>query len=76
MQFSALYWSAVPDVELGRRLYELSDLDDKAVGKILFHRRKEEVGVQTDIRLVQKRFFAATLIQAAPNVLSVKNFDV
>lgn len=75
MQFSVLYWSAVPDVELGRRLHELSDLDDKAVSKILFHRRKEEVGAQTDIRLVQKRFFAATLVQASPSALSVRNLN-
>lgn len=75
MHFSVLYWSALPDVELGRRLHELSGLDDKAVGKILFHRRKEEVGAQTDLRLVQKRFFAATLIQAGPSALSVRNLD-
>lgn len=32
----------VPDVEAGRRLYELTDLSDKDVGQVMFHVRKQE----------------------------------
>ena len=34
----------VPDTELGRRLYELRDLDDAAVADAMFTRRRQETG--------------------------------
>jgi len=34
----------VPDVELGRRLYQLEDLDDAAVAKAMFARQRERTG--------------------------------
>lgn len=75
MRFSVIYLTPIPDVEIGRRLNQLSDLNDKAVGKILFHRRKEEIGEQADVRLVQKRIAAAGVIQATPEGLSVITLD-
>ena len=34
----------IPDVAAGRRLYDLDDLNDADVGKIMFHKRREETG--------------------------------
>ena len=34
----------VPDVEGGRRLYDLTGLDDKDVASAMFHKRRQEVG--------------------------------
>jgi len=34
----------VPDTELGRRLYELKDLSDEQVGRIMFAKRRQETG--------------------------------
>ncbi|MDX1697644.1 MAG: 3'-5' exonuclease, partial [Thiohalobacterales bacterium] len=34
----------VPDVDAGRRLYDLEDLDDKNVARVMFHKRSEETG--------------------------------
>ena len=34
----------VPDVDAGRRLYGLHDLDDGSVGKVMFHKRAAETG--------------------------------
>ena len=31
----------VPDVELGRRLYDLEDLDDAAVARIMFFKQQQ-----------------------------------
>jgi predicted PolB exonuclease-like 3'-5' exonuclease len=75
MRFSLIHVIAIPDVDIGRRLFGLTDLDDKAVGKVLFHRRKEEAGEQIDIRLVQKRIAAAGLIQSSPGRLSITVLD-
>ncbi len=34
----------IPDIATGRRLYELEGLNDADVGKIMFHKRREETG--------------------------------
>ena len=34
----------VPDTDLGRRLYELKDLSDEQVGRIMFAKRRQETG--------------------------------
>ncbi|MGD8379028.1 MAG: 3'-5' exonuclease [Gammaproteobacteria bacterium] len=34
----------VPDVEAGRRLFELGDLSDEDVGRVMFHRRRQQTG--------------------------------
>jgi len=34
----------VPDVDAGRRLYDLDGLDDKDVARVMFHKRAEETG--------------------------------
>lgn len=34
----------IPDIATGRRLYELDGLNDADVGKIMFHKRREETG--------------------------------
>ncbi len=36
----------VPDVDAGRRLYDLDGLDDKHVGEIMFQKRREESGTE------------------------------
>jgi len=34
----------VPDIELGRRLFQLSGLSDEQVAQIMFAKRREETG--------------------------------
>lgn len=75
MRFSVFYLTSVPDVEIGRRLHAAADLDDRAVGKLMFHRRQEETGAQVDLRLVQKRVAAATVIQLRPETVTIRNLD-
>lgn len=36
----------VPDVATGRRLYDLPDLTDKEVADIMFHKRRQETGME------------------------------
>lgn len=41
---------AVPDVDTGRRLYDLGELSDADAAKVLFHRRKQETGHSEQLR--------------------------
>ncbi|HSG66530.1 MAG TPA: 3'-5' exonuclease [Gammaproteobacteria bacterium] len=51
----------VPDVELGRRLYDVADLDDVAVAKIMFFRQRQTR--QTDfLPLPQHRIVAISAV--------------
>ena len=36
----------IPDVELGRRIYDLGDLSDKQVGYVMQAKRREEAGTE------------------------------
>jgi len=36
----------VPDIESGKKLYDLDGLSDKEVGNILFHKRRQESGTE------------------------------
>ena len=51
----------VPDVELGRRLYDVADLDDATVAKIMFFKQKQ--ARQTDfLPLPQHRVVAISAV--------------
>ena len=50
----------IPDVELGRRLYDLPDLTDKQVGYVMQTRRREETGSEF-LSLEQQRIVAISV---------------
>ena len=51
----------VPDTDLGRRLYDVEDLDDEAVGRIMFFKQRQ--ARQTDfLPLVQHRIVAISAV--------------
>lgn len=51
----------VPDIESGKRLYDLSDLSDKNVGDIMFHKRRQESGTEF-LRLHLQRIVAISVV--------------
>ncbi len=51
----------VPDVEGGRRLYDLDGLSDKEVASILFHKRRQETGSEF-LRLHLQRVVAISAV--------------
>ena len=60
----------VPDVDLGRRLYGVSDLDDGEVAKIMFFKQKQ--ARQTDfLPLPQHRVVAISAVLKTPNDLKI-----
>ena len=52
----------VPDVEAGRKLYDLEDLDDKNVGRVMFHKRAEESGGSEFLRHHLHRIVAISIV--------------
>lgn len=51
----------VPDIETGKRLYDLDGLSDKEVGNILFHKRRQESGTEF-LRLHMQRIVAISVV--------------
>jgi len=61
----------VPDVTAGRRLYELDDLDDKNVGRVMFHKRAEETGGSEFLRHHLHRIIAISVVLRTPDRFKV-----
>src|SRR5690606_1626678 len=51
----------VPDVELGRRLYNVADLDDESVAKIMSFKQKQARGTDF-LPLAQQRIVAVSVV--------------
>ena len=63
MSLAVFAIASVPDTETTRRLFDLHDLDDKAVSKVLFHRRKQQTGSSEDLRWDQRAIVGLSLIR-------------
>jgi len=62
MQFTVFALSSVPDTGTTRQLFDLQDLDDKSVSKVLFHRRKQQTGSSEVLRWDQRAIAGLCLI--------------
>ncbi len=60
----------VPDVEGGRRLYDLDGLDDKEVANIMFHKRRQETG-NDFLRLPVQKIVAISVVLRSRERLAV-----
>ncbi len=61
----------IPDVESGRRLYELDGLSDADVAKVMFHKRREETGDSEFLRHPLHRVVAISAVLRHDNTLKV-----
>ena len=52
----------VPDVAAGRKLYQLEDLDDRNVGRAMFHKRAAETGGSEFLRHHLQRIVAISVV--------------
>lgn len=79
MNLIAFALCSMPNVAAARSLYDVDGLDDKAVAKILFHRRKQQTGSE-DLRPDQQRIALLSLVSGEPDhprleTLSVNSED-
>jgi len=61
----------IPDVEGGRRLYNLEGLSDKEVGTIMFHKRRQETGTSEFLRHHLHRVIAISVVLRQGNRFKV-----
>jgi len=52
----------IPDIDSGRRLYELQGLSDADVAKVMFHKRREETGSSEFLRHHLHRIVAISVV--------------
>lgn len=76
MRFCVIGLASVPDTETARRMFDLHDLDDESVAKVLFHRRKQETGSSEALRWNQRAIAAVTLVQHSLDSVFVDSFDL
>jgi len=69
----------IPDLETGKRLYDLEGLSDKEIAEVMFSRRRQETGGSSDfLRLHLHRVVAISVVLSAAgqlNVWSLGNVD-
>lgn len=61
----------VPDVQGGRRLYQLDGLSDKEVAEVMFHKRRQETGGSEFLRLHLQRVVAISAVLRSGDALKV-----
>jgi len=61
----------IPDVEGGRKLYDLNGVSDEEVGTILFHKRRQETGSSEFLRHHLHRVVAISAVLRTPDRLNV-----
>jgi len=61
----------IPDVDTGRRLYGVSDLSERDVGRIMFHKRREQTGDSDFLRLHLHRIVAISAVLRTGDKLKV-----
>jgi predicted PolB exonuclease-like 3'-5' exonuclease len=79
MNLIAFALCSMPNVAAARRLYDVDGIDDAAVAKILFHRRKQQAGSE-QLRPDQQRIALVSLVYGEPEqprllTLSAANED-
>ncbi len=57
----------VPDVASARRLYQLEDVDDKNVARVMFHKRAQETGGSEFLRHYLHRIVAISVVLCTPD---------
>ncbi len=75
MQISVFALVSVPDTATTRDMFELDDLDERAVSKVLFHRRKQQTGSSEVLRWDQRAIAGLSLVRhtaGGPKLESLK----
>jgi len=70
MNVLAFNIKTIPDIEGGRRLYDLQGLTDKEVANVMFHKRRQETGTEF-LRLHLHRIVAISAVVRSPDGLKV-----
>jgi len=67
--------ASVPDVDFGRRLYNLDDLDDADVVRVMYHRHRQQNGEARDLPAHQQRLVALSMIRRHGDGIEIESLD-
>jgi len=76
MNFTVFAFSYVPDVPTARKNFELDDLTDKEVGKVLFHQRKQRTGQSEDLTWDQQSLASISLVHHSMDYVEFESFSL
>lgn len=62
MRFTVFAFSPIPDLETARRNFDLHDLSDKEVAKVLHHQRKQQTGHSEALNWDQMQIASVSLV--------------
>ncbi len=73
MQFTVVAVTRVPDVTSTRQLFEVADLDDESVARVLFHQRRQQTGSSEVLRWDQRAIAGITLLEHAVDEVRIES---
>jgi predicted PolB exonuclease-like 3'-5' exonuclease len=76
MRFSVIAVSTVPDADTTRRLFDLQDLDNKAVSKVLFNRRRQQTGTSEVLRWDQRAIASISLVRHTSDQVRIDGLNL
>jgi len=73
MRFSVVAITSVPDIATTRHLFEVANLDDESVAKVLFHHRRQQTGSSEVLRWDQRAIASITMIHHAADEVRIES---
>lgn len=76
MRFTVYAFSTIPDLETARRNFDLPDLSDKDVAKVLFHQRKQHTGHSETLNWDQLQITSISMVHYSPDEVSLESLGL
>jgi len=76
MRFTVYAFSTIPDLETARRNFNLLDLCDKDVAKVLFHQRKQQTGHSEALNWDQLQIASISMVHCSADEVSLESFGL
>lgn len=73
MRFTVYAFSTIPDLETARRNFDLPDLSDKDVAKVLFHQRKQQTGHSEALNWDQLQIASISMVHCSTDGVSLES---
>ena len=76
MLFTVFAFSPIPDVPTARRNFQLQDLSEKEVGKVLYHQRKQKTGHSEALNWDQLRIASVSMVHYSLDYLEMRSLTL
>lgn len=76
MRFSAFSFTALPDIDTARQNFDLPNLSDKDVAKVLFHKRKQQCHKDEPLNWDQLRIGSISLVHYSLDYVEMMSYSL